>query len=232
MNYLGLWLLVFAGFTAQAATIHQKTEGWCSPAVGVTEGDVTITCQGVDPKVLQWLNELLSKKDLELQDKIGEVEAWTRKYQELSQRIATQGQNGARAQEAQALLEAGKLAGEILFTEAYNKAKEYREVKNYAEAIAYYKLALQINPDYFGAYYNLADSYQKIGQSEEALQNFEKALNLSPNNARSHYNMANLYQQKGEDTKAKEHYKKVIELEAEDSDLSRRARKNLKALGE
>ena len=235
-----LWLLlVILGVSAALASsippmTDQRTEGWCSPAVAHTGGNVTIHCEGVNPKALQRLNELLDKKDLELQEKIREAEEWTRKYHQLSQALARESQGSAPAQEAKALLEEGKLeeAGKVLFAEVYNVAGHHRKHQNYDQAVANYKQALQINPHHFGAYYNLADSYQKMGQSEEALRNFEKALNLSPNNARTHYNMANLYQQKGEDNKAKEHYKKVIELEPEDSDLSRRARKNLKALGE
>jgi tetratricopeptide (TPR) repeat protein len=231
-----LWLpLVMLGVSAaQVGTIHQTTEGWCSPAVGQTGGHVIITCQGVDPQALQRLNELLDKKDLELQAKIREAEEWTHKYHELSHRLATASLHRAPAQEAKALLEEGRLeeAGKILFTEAYNMASQHRQNKHYAQAIALYEQALQINPAHFGAYYNIAVSYQKLGQAEQALLAFEHALELSPTNASTHYNMATLYQQKGDTKKAKGHYKKVIELEPEDSDLRQRARKNLKVLGE
>jgi tetratricopeptide (TPR) repeat protein len=79
-----VWLLVvmLGVATAQPATITQTTEGWCSPAVGHTQGDLTIVCQGVDPKALQRLNKLLDKQELELQEKIREAEEWTRKYVE------------------------------------------------------------------------------------------------------------------------------------------------------
>ena len=61
MIYLGLWLLVLGVSAAEAASITQTTEGWCSPAVGQTGGNVTSICQGVDPKALQRLNELLNR---------------------------------------------------------------------------------------------------------------------------------------------------------------------------
>jgi tetratricopeptide (TPR) repeat protein len=233
---MAVWLLVavLGASMVQAATITQQTEGWCSPAVGETHGNVTINCQGVDPKALQRLQELLDIKDLALHEKIREAEEWTRKYRELSQYVAKGSQDSAPAQQAKALLEEGKLeeAGKILFAEAYNMAGYHRENRNYAQAITNYKQAIQINPDDFRAYYNLADSYQKMGKPKEALQNFEKALKISPNDARTHYNMANLYYQKGETNQAKIHYKKVIELKPENADLSHRARKNLKVLGE
>jgi len=237
MRYLWLWWVVLGASVTQAATlpsIDQTTAGWCSPAVGHTQGNVTITCQGVDPKALQRLNELLDKKDLELQEKIREAEAWTRKYHDLSQRLATASLHSAPAQEAKGLLAEGRLeaASKILFTEAYSRAQHHREQKNYAQAIAHYEQALQINPTHFGAYYNIAVSYQQMGHVEHALLAFERALELSPRNASTHYNMATLYQQKGDPTKAMVHYKQVIELAPEDSDISQRARKNLKVLGE
>ena len=96
--------------TARAATITQHTEGWCSPAVWVkTQGHVTITCHGVDPKALQRLNELLDKKDLELQEQIREAEDWTHKYHELSQRLAEAGKDDKLARQADTLLKEGKL---------------------------------------------------------------------------------------------------------------------------
>jgi tetratricopeptide (TPR) repeat protein len=236
---IALWLVVLGVFALQAQaavmeTIEQTTAGWCSPAVGHAGRDVTIICQGVDPKALQRLQELLDIKDLALHEKIREAKELTSKYNELSQYVAKGSQDSAPAQQAKALLEEGKLeeAGKILFAEAYNMAGYHRENRNYAQAITNYKQAIQINPDDFRAYYNLADSYQKMGQPEEALQSFEKALKISPNDARTHYNMANLYYQKGETNQAKIHYKKVIELEPENADLSHRARKNLKVLGE
>ena len=61
------WLLVCSLFALQvhAATIAPTTARRCSPAVGQAN-HVTIVCQGVDPKALAWLNELLDKQDLEL----------------------------------------------------------------------------------------------------------------------------------------------------------------------
>jgi hypothetical protein len=65
------------GLDRAGASIRQTTEGARSPAVGETHAHVTTTivCPGVDPQALQRLNELLDKKDLELQDRIREAEA-------------------------------------------------------------------------------------------------------------------------------------------------------------
>src|SRR5262245_56219861 len=116
-----------------ASVTDQRTEGWCSPAVAHTGGNVTITCEGVNPQALQRLNELIGQKDLQLQEKIREAEEWSRRYHQLSQVLAMGSSDDARARGAKALLEEGKLeeAGEILFTEAYNRAAYYRKNQEY-----------------------------------------------------------------------------------------------------
>jgi hypothetical protein len=87
MIYLGLWLLVLGVSGMQAASIIQQTEGWCSPAVGQTGGNVTITCQGGDPKALETLNRdlgltkgLLHLTKEQLDQKTKEANEWYRKY--------------------------------------------------------------------------------------------------------------------------------------------------------
>jgi tetratricopeptide (TPR) repeat protein len=116
MIYLGLWVLMLGLSTVQAAVITQKTEGWCSPAVGETQGNVTIICQGVDSKALEVLNESLRLMNLQLGEKIKEADEWARKYHELSQRLAEAGQDNELARQAHALLREGKLedAGALL----------------------------------------------------------------------------------------------------------------------
>jgi hypothetical protein len=81
MIYLELWLLVLSLSAAQAASITQQTDGSCSPAVGQTGGNVTImlNCPGVDPKVLQRLNEDFNKQGRELQETKRKVDEWARK---------------------------------------------------------------------------------------------------------------------------------------------------------
>jgi hypothetical protein len=85
MISLGLWLLALGVSVAQAPSIFQQTQGYCSPAVGQTGGNVNITCQGVDPEAMQRLNERLNKANLDLEQKKREANEWARKYHELSQ---------------------------------------------------------------------------------------------------------------------------------------------------
>jgi len=71
--------------TAQAAgepRVSQNTgaESWCSPAQ-IGTGN-TVVCNGVDPRALARLNELLDRKDLDLRQKTVEAESWAAKYLE------------------------------------------------------------------------------------------------------------------------------------------------------
>ena len=181
MISLGLWLLVLGVSTVQAATITQTTAGWCSPAVGQTQGNVTITCQGVDPKALARLNELLDKKDLELQEKIREAEDWTRKYQEVSQRLAEAGQDDELARQARTLLREGKLeeAGILLDRliaagEARIAAYHFDRAEVFAlqfqplDALPHYEKAYRFRPDNRTYAHAYADALQNQNRHTEA----------------------------------------------------------------
>jgi hypothetical protein len=117
MIYLGLWLLVLGVSAAQAASITQQTDGPCSPTVGHTGGNVSITmnCPGVDLKVHDALNrELglttgqlrLTKQQLE--QKTREANEWFRKYQELSRHFEAI-QDDKLTLQGKALLREGRL---------------------------------------------------------------------------------------------------------------------------
>ena len=103
---------LFSG-NVHAADVTQKTAGWCSPAVADVKGNVTIICNGVDPRALKRLNELLDIKDKELkrttQDKIQDAEKWARKYRELEELLAKLGKSSTLARQAKELLQEGKL---------------------------------------------------------------------------------------------------------------------------
>jgi tetratricopeptide (TPR) repeat protein len=161
-----VWWVVLSVFALQAQaammeTITQTTTGWCSPTVGKAD-NVIIICQGVDPKALARLNELLDKKDLELQAKIREAEEWTQKYRELEQRLATQGQDEPLVQLTQTLLKEGKLdeAGVILdrLLDAGEKGVEQTAANHFNRAAVY---ALQFQLDKALPHYQKAYEYRR-----------------------------------------------------------------------
>src|SRR5688572_24906610 len=95
-----VWIMGMATASAQSPTITPSIQGWCGPAVGQAGGNITIICPGVSPKALERLNELLDKKDLELQSKIQAAETWAQKYRELQARLTKEGQDDTPARTA------------------------------------------------------------------------------------------------------------------------------------
>ena len=68
------------------AEVTQPAEDRCSLAIPI-KGNAAIVCNGVDPKALARLDELLNKKDLELNEKVEGAEAWARSYRELQEQL-------------------------------------------------------------------------------------------------------------------------------------------------
>ncbi|BAU52917.1 tetratricopeptide repeat protein [Mucilaginibacter gotjawali] len=59
----------------------------------------------------------------------------------------------------------------------------YRDLKKYDDAIADFKKAIKLDPQYIDAYLTLGNFYNSQDKSTEALENFNKVLELSPGNA-------------------------------------------------
>ena len=112
-------LIALAVLSAQQqtpVTIVQKTSGWCSPAIANVVGNVTVNCIGVDPRALKRLNAELSRKNLQLADRIHEADEWTTRYKELEARLSEAGDDSELSHQAEEYLHEGELekAGAIL----------------------------------------------------------------------------------------------------------------------
>ena len=186
------WIISLTGVSAQSPTITQSTQGWCSPVVGQAGGNVTIVCQGVSQKALERLNELLDKKDLELQTKIQEAESWAQKYRELHGRLAQEGQDDILSQTAKTLLEEGKLeeAGAILdrllasgekgveqtAADHFNRAEVYVLQFQPYNALPHYEKAYRYRPDNMKYAFQYAFTLQKQNHHTKAQTVYEEAL--------------------------------------------------------
>jgi tetratricopeptide (TPR) repeat protein len=117
VGLLVVGLLVFAvGTPSLAAEITQTTGSgsWCSPAQNGNGN--TVICNGVDPRAVDRLNELLDRKDLDLKQKTAEANDWARRYTELNaqldetkQHLTAKGEDATLVETAQDLLHQGKL---------------------------------------------------------------------------------------------------------------------------
>lgn len=79
-------------------------------------------------------------------------------------------------------------------------------------AIAQYKRALDLAPNYVDAYSNLATSLHKLGQLEQARHNYLKAIQLNPKDPDLYFNLGNVLQDEGEYEQAAASYNRAINL--------------------
>jgi tetratricopeptide (TPR) repeat protein len=80
------------------------------------------------------------------------------------------------------------------------------------EAIAQYKQALEIKPDYAEAHNNLGAALAGSGQLNEAIAHYQKALEIDPNFVGAHNNLGNLLAGCGEIDEAVAHYQRALEI--------------------
>lgn len=245
MKPRGILLFIIALLTAtpvisSASDIAQKTMGWCSPAVADVKGKVTIVCNGVDPKAIKRLNELLDKKDIELSDKIREADAWTRKYNELQQRLTAEGKEDPLALEAKSLIqkgkleEAGKILDQLLVSEEsqvdkiaanhFNRGQIFELQFKPLEAFPHYRKAYDYRPENF----EYAHTYARLLQDQKRhdlaervyLNNLKKIRALEANNpnkylsdvARTLNNLGLIYYDTQRFSEAEKAYKETLVL--------------------
>lgn len=74
-----------------------------------------------------------------------------------------------------------------------NRANYYSDKKQFDRAIADYKKAIKLMPDYAEAYNNLGILYQDLNQDDNAMINFAAAIRLKPNYSEAYSNRGLLY---------------------------------------
>jgi tetratricopeptide (TPR) repeat protein len=92
-----------------------------------------------------------------------------------------------------------------------------------AQAVASFRRALQIRPDYFDAVHNLATVYFLQGQFEASVDTYQNALRLKRDHAGAHYNLGLALQQIDRNEEALGHYRQAITFQPNHLD----ARNNL-----
>ena len=86
------------------------------------------------------------------------------------------------------------------------------------KAIQHFNKAIELKPDFFGAYNNRGIAYGKKGEFDSAIKDLNKTIELSPNNAEAHNNRGNAYKEKREVDAAIYNYNKAIELKPDSAD--------------
>ncbi len=80
------------------------------------------------------------------------------------------------------------------------------------EAIAHYRKALEIKPDYVEAHNNLGNALAGRGEVDEAIAHYRKALEIKPDYAEAHNNLGTALAGRGEVDEAIAHFRKALEI--------------------
>ncbi len=97
--------------------------------------------------------------------------------------------------------------------EEYNtRGLSHAKNGKYDLAIADFRKAIKIDPDYVEAYCNIGIVYDSIGGYDRAIENYNKALQLKPDYAEAYNNRGITYGQKGEYDLAITDFNKAIEF--------------------
>jgi Flp pilus assembly protein TadD len=105
-----------------------------------------------------------------------------------------------------------------------NLASELQEQGRLEQAIAHYRRAIAIEPDYAPAHNNLGVALRAQGQVEAAIEQYEEAIRLYPGYPDARHNLANALVVRGNDLAARGalddaivHLRRGVELRADDA---------------
>jgi len=93
------------------------------------------------------------------------------------------------------------------------RANELFKEGRYEEAVASFREAVRLKPDFFDAYANLANAYGKLKRFEEAIPIFEEAVRACPENAGLYSSLGLLYLNAGQGIKAVESLEKAAAID-------------------
>jgi len=80
------------------------------------------------------------------------------------------------------------------------------------KAIAQYREALKINPNFTDAHNNFGVALAGRGQTDKAIAHFQRALTVNSNLEKTHYNLGNALARRGELDEAVAHYRRALEI--------------------
>ncbi|HLK28507.1 MAG TPA: tetratricopeptide repeat protein [Puia sp.] len=101
----------------------------------------------------------------------------------------------------------------------YQKGVDFMKAGNYAEALPYFKKAVEIDSLFAFAWDNVGLCYRRIGNLDEAIKAYEKSLSIDPKGQMPLQNLAIVYEYKKEYDKELEAYKKLQSIYPDDPEV-------------
>jgi predicted TPR repeat methyltransferase len=95
----------------------------------------------------------------------------------------------------------------------FEEAKRFHATGQLHEAEAYYRLALDVEPDVFKVYNNLGTVLEQLGRLDEAIVTYQKGITLAPGCFLLHYNLGRAFQQTQQLSEALLTYLRALEIE-------------------
>jgi tetratricopeptide (TPR) repeat protein len=94
----------------------------------------------------------------------------------------------------------------------YNLGNALRDQGKLPEAIAEFREAMRLKPDYAGAHNNLGNALRDQGKLPEAVAAYREAMRLKPDYAMAHYNLGNALRDQGKLPEAIAAHREAIRL--------------------
>jgi tetratricopeptide (TPR) repeat protein len=92
------------------------------------------------------------------------------------------------------------------------RGNAYADQGEYEQAIEDYDRAIEIDPEYVGAYHDRGIAYFENGEYARAIEDYDRAIEIDPDFAGAHLRRGNAYFENGEYARAIEDYDRAIEL--------------------
>lgn len=112
-------------------------------------------------------------------------------------------------------IDSGQLPQKMLADAYYERGNSYRRLNRQEEAIADYKSAVHIEPNFHEAHYNMGNAYSSLKKNPEAIAAYGQALRAKPDYFPALVNRGNRYLDMKQYARALTDYDAAIKIKAD-----------------
>lgn len=110
-------------------------------------------------------------------------------------------------------IEASIWAQEPEAIDAYQSGLTYHRLRNYEQALRFFEIAVEKDPDFVNAHRSLIDCHEQLGHTQEAIQGYVEAIKMAPSDKTLCYNLAMLYVDIKQHDQASLYLKKALQVD-------------------